>query len=401
MTANDMNPERAALRHRSSGLPPYPRPAETCPSCGGVVTLCDGPKRRTHWRHEREDSCTFTGERWARETPEHLEAKRALCAFLSAGGELVSRATCDHCRDTVVQKVARGKYLPEVVHVPANRRKYLPEVVHVPANRRWAIFDVAEVDSAGRVLFGIEIRHKHTTDNYDGRAGVPWAEFEASDVTENLRWLGGPGAGPLILADIKWGTVCTGADVAACAARVQQREVAEEANRLAEAARVLQQERAAEAKRLAAAAADEQERLAAEERRAAEAQGWMVAEEKQREAEATEKKRRAAEAEAEEQKQLVMERKLRAAEAMAKKRRAAEIEAEEQKWLVANIETMSLAEARVVLRRFDLDPTYGPRLWLERQIRWQRAKDFGDNPSAEVRRLMDRFPAEAAFKPRE
>lgn len=139
----------------------------TCPDCKMLLILRAGPERRVHFAHkERAADCQF----WT-ETEAHLRAKQRVAAAINARQAVRFIRTCESCSQEHDQPLPTGIARASLEHVLAGGLR--------------ADIALLEDDGVVRAVLEIYATHECEPEKIDGLAGIPWAEFSASEVLEN------------------------------------------------------------------------------------------------------------------------------------------------------------------------------------------------------------------------
>jgi hypothetical protein len=156
--------------HEAAGLT-YPRPTKICDSCNEDLVLCWGNEISLYVRHKSDKSC----EKTATESFLHKWAKELLVTSLNRGDSISFVTNCSRCMSEVLTLIPDEKEL-----------EFKEEVSYISPTGERSIFDVAGLDSEGKVIFGIEVFYKHRTTRITAREGIPWVEVRAENVITTL-----------------------------------------------------------------------------------------------------------------------------------------------------------------------------------------------------------------------
>jgi hypothetical protein len=155
--------------HEAAGLT-YPRPTEICDSCKGEIVLCWGAQVSPYIKHKSGKSCENT----AGESFIHKRAKQLLVSFLNRGYEISFYSNCNRCNSELT------------ILIPDEELEFKEEVSYTSSEGKKCIFDVAGLNYTNNIIFGIEVFHKHKTDNIEPRKDIPWVEVRAIEVINVL-----------------------------------------------------------------------------------------------------------------------------------------------------------------------------------------------------------------------
>lgn len=146
-----------------------------CLVCSDQLHVKAGPIRRKHFSHMPKSSCKlFSGG----ESELHLYAKVFLQRFLDDGG-IINVSAAGECHG-VPDKFGRCSTLLQRELAVVRKSELGSIKLEFGAPDRSWVADLA-VCSADEVLFLLEVKHTHKTENFRPE---PWFEFDARDICE-------------------------------------------------------------------------------------------------------------------------------------------------------------------------------------------------------------------------
>lgn len=151
---------------------PHPRPTMQCDGCRGTLILCWGDIRKPYWRHKSENG---TGCAGGGESAVHKLAKKLLIDYLNQGNTVVVENVCERCDRSTRDEISKtSKSISSFVEEFRYEQQDL------------FVFDIAGLDIGNNPIYVIEIEHTHETNRSPETFALPWVEFEAIDVLNQL-----------------------------------------------------------------------------------------------------------------------------------------------------------------------------------------------------------------------
>jgi hypothetical protein len=167
----------------------YDRPRGNCSICQQEIIWVMGEKNKHHWRHLPGTNQNHIP---GGESTEHRYSKKFLAWFLNNGGKIIFQHDCPRC----CTKISVEEF---------NRPSSQANVEVTFGN---VIFDVASC--ANDLDFGIEVWHRHKTDNIEGRDKTRWYEISTEEIMPLFNESSNPLPKTITLTDRKNNKPCDG-----------------------------------------------------------------------------------------------------------------------------------------------------------------------------------------------
>lgn len=148
----------------------YPRPTDNCSNCKGVIIFCYGKIRKPYWRHHVKSLCK---QKIEGESAIHKICKKSILEFLRKGGKISMIGPCHKCEKLILKEVPKCHYYQEEVLIPNGTFR----------------FDIAGMDSNGKIIFGIEVWCSNRTSysgSVDARNLCEWYEIKTEEIESKL-----------------------------------------------------------------------------------------------------------------------------------------------------------------------------------------------------------------------